>query len=257
MLLHIVTVAVYLLLTSSRAQRTARSCVFSQLQPSGLRVNCSSLSLMELPRLPPETTELYVQHNQLTSVAAGHFDRLVELNKVSLSPNPFRCDCSIQYLRDWLLKNRAVVSEEPLCSGPGSVAQKSILSLCDSYFSYCTFPRLRHMTASGCVYVSYNAAAAVMLGCIVLLLLWSLKLARRSTFTLDVEERHSGFEADSLRSLKPKNRRRLHADQVGFSADSDSLVLPEDLERPLMNMELLNGVLETLHKKHNIKIKAT
>ncbi|KAM4736792.1 platelet glycoprotein IX isoform 1-T2 [Anableps anableps] len=257
MLFHSVTFAVYLLMTSSSAQRTVQSCVFSELQPSGLSVNCSSLNLMELPHLPSETTELYVQDNQLTSVPRGQFDQLDNLKKVSLSPNPFHCDCSIQYLRNWLLKNRAVVSEEPLCSSPGSVAQKAITGLSDTYFSYCTFPVIHHLSTSGCVYVSYNTVAAVMLCCIILLLLWSLKLARKSTFTLYVEERHSGFEADSLRSLKPKHRRRLHTELSGVNANSDSVILFEDFERPLVNMELLPQVLETLQKKHNIKIKAT
>ncbi|XP_014889049.1 platelet glycoprotein IX [Poecilia latipinna] len=259
MLLHSVTLAVYLLLASSSAQRTVQSCVFSELQPSGLRVNCSSLNLMELPHLPSETTELFVQDNRLTSVPPGKFDRLANLRKVSLSPNPFRCDCSIQYLRYWLLKNRAVVSEEPLCSSPGSVAQNAITDLSDAYFSYCTFPLVHQTSTSGCVYVSYNTIASVMLCCIIILLLWSLILARKSTFTIYVEERHSGFEADSLRSLKPKHRRRLHPELSELSADSESVVLSEDLERPLIsksNMELLPQVLETLHKKHNIKIKA-
>ncbi|XP_038137740.1 glycoprotein IX (platelet) [Cyprinodon tularosa] len=257
MLLHSVTLAVCFLLTSSSPQKTAQSCVFSVLQSSGLSVNCSSLKLMELPHLPSETTELYVHDNQLTSVPPGWFDRLPNLKKVSLSPNPFRCDCSIQYLRNWLLKNKAVVSEEPLCSSPDSVAQRTITCLGDAYFSSCSFPRIHQITTSICVYVSYNTVSAVMVFCINLLLLWSLKLARKSTFTLYVEERHSGFEADSLRSLKPKHRRRLHTGLSGVSADSDSLILSEDLERPLLNMELLPQVLETLHKKHNIKIKAT
>ncbi|XP_005814293.1 uncharacterized protein LOC102236702 [Xiphophorus maculatus] len=257
MLLHSVTLAVYLLLTSSSAQATVQSCVFSELQPSGLRVNCSSLNLMELPHLPSETTELFVQDNQLTSVPPGKFDQLTNLRKVSLSLNPFRCDCSIQYLRYWMLKNRAVVSEEPLCSSPVSVAQKAITDLSDTYFSYCTFPRLHQISTSGCVYVSYNTIASVMLCCIIILLLWSLILARKSTFTIYVEERHSGFQADSLRSLKPKHRRRLHTELSGLSADSGSVILSEDLERPLINTELLSQVLETLQKKHNIKIKAT
>lgn len=256
MLLHSVTFAIYLLLTASKAQRTIQSCVLSELQPSGLRVNCSSLNLMELPHLPSETTELYVQDNQLISVPPGRFDHLENLQKVSLSPNPFHCDCSIQYLRDWLLRNRAVVSEKPLCSSPRSVAQKVISELSDTYFSYCAFPLLHHLSTSGCVYVTHNTLAAVTLSCIILLLLWSLKLARKSTFILYVEERHSGFEAHSLRSLKPKHRRMLHTGRSGESIDSDSLILSEDLERPLINMELLPQVLEMLQKKHNIKIKA-
>lgn len=256
MLLPSLALAV-LVLTSSRAHRAVKSCVFSKIKPAGLRVNCSSSDLMQLPDLPSETTELHVQNNRLTSVPPGRFDRLLSLKRVSLSPNPFRCDCGIQYLRSWVLKNRAVVSEEPLCSGPGSLAQKAISELTEDDFSSCTFPLVVRLMAFSCAHVVYNATAAGMLLGLVLLLLWSLNLARRSTITLFLDQRHSGLEADSLRSLRPKHRRRLHRGLSGVTDDSESLTWSEDLDRPLINMDLLPQVLDVLHKKHNIKIKAT
>ena len=90
--------AVFLVWATSSAHTTGRPCQCSALLPEGLRVNCSSLDLVELPTLPSDTTELHVQDNRLTSVSPGHFDRLVALKKVSLSGNPFHCDCRIQYL---------------------------------------------------------------------------------------------------------------------------------------------------------------
>ncbi|XP_037539896.1 glycoprotein IX (platelet) [Nematolebias whitei] len=246
-----------LLLTSSSAHRTVKSCIFSRIKPAGLHVNCSSSNLMELPDLPSESTELHVQNNRLTSVPPGCFDKLLSLNKVVLSPNPFHCDCSIQYLRSWLLKNRAVVSEEPLCSTPASLAQKAISELPDDSFSFCSFPRAHLIIASSCAHVVYNTTAGVMLLCLVLLLLWSLHLARKSSITVCLDERHSGFEANSLRFLKPKHRRRLHTGLSEATEDSDPQSWSEDLERPLIDMDLLPQVLDVLHKKHNIKIKAS
>lgn len=246
MLLSSLSLAVYLLLTSSSAQSVGKPCVCSALRPAGLRVNCSSFSLMELSRLPSDTTELHVQDNKLTSVSPGLFDRLVGLKKVSLSANPFHCDCGIQYLRNWLLKNRAIVAEEPVCSSPTSVAQKAITELTDDHFSSCSY--------KSCAYEAHDIIMGATVLCIIFLLLWSLTLARKSTFILCIDERHSGFESNSLRSLKPKHR-RLHTGLSGVSADS--FIFSEDLERPLFNMELLPQVLDVLHKKHNIKIKAT
>ncbi|KAM9752261.1 platelet glycoprotein IX [Menidia menidia] len=248
MLLSSLSLAVFLILTLSSAHSAPKSCVCSLLPP-GLQVNCSSLELMELPPLSSETTELLLQGNRLTSVSPGLFDRLARLKKVSLSGNPFHCDCRIQYLRSWLLKNRAVVLEEPVCSGPSHVAQKPIAELTEDHFSSCT--------VASCDYGMYNATLGLALCCLVLLLLWNLTLARKSTFILSIDERHSGFEADSLRSLKPKHRRRLCTGLPGVSAHSDSAIWSEDFERPLINMELLPQVLDVLHKKHNIKIKAT
>ncbi|KAM6925384.1 platelet glycoprotein IX [Xenentodon cancila] len=243
------SLAVYLLLTSSSAQSVGRPCVCSVLASAGLHINCSSLNLMELPHLPSDTTELHVQDNKLTSVSPGLLDKFVSLSKVSLSGNPFHCNCRIQYLRSWLLKNRAIVPEEPVCFSPSSVARKAITELTDDYFSSCA--------STSCAYARPNAFIGVMVCCIILLLLWSLRMARKSTFIFFIDERHLGLKSDSLRPLKPKHRRRLHTGLLGVSGDSDSLIFSEDLERPLINMELLPQVLDVLHKKHNIKIKAT
>ncbi|XP_008295467.1 platelet glycoprotein IX [Stegastes partitus] len=248
-MLSSLSIAVLLLLTTSTANSVGRPCLCSVLFPTGLKVNCSSLNLMELPHLPSDTTELHLQDNQLTSVPPGLFDRFAGLQKVSLSANPFHCDCRIQYLRSWLLKNRAIVSKQPVCSSPNHVAQKAIVELSDDHFSSCTLP--------SCADGTFNTIMGVMLCCLIVLLLWSLRLARNSTFILSIDERHSGFEADSLRSLKPRHRRRLHTGLSEVSMDTDSLIFTEDLEEPLINMELLPQVLDVLHKKHNIKIKAT
>lgn len=241
--------AAFLLLATPSARAVCPPCLCSVLQPYGLRVNCSSLGLVELPPLPSHATELHVQDNQLASVSPGLLDRLVGLSEVSLSGNPFHCDCRIQYLRNWLLKNRGVVSEEPTCASPSSVAQKAIADLPDDHFSSCG--------PSSCAGWTLNAALAAMLCCVVALLLWSLKLAKSSTFTLYIVNRHAGLEADSLRSLKPKHRRRLHTALSGVSTDLNSFSCAQELERPLTNMELLPQVLDALHKKNKIKIKAT
>ncbi|XP_041859295.1 glycoprotein IX (platelet) [Melanotaenia boesemani] len=249
MLLSSLSLAGFFLLTSSSAHSIDKSCICLELRPAGLHVNCSSLNLMQLPLLPSLTTELHLEDNQFTSVSPGLFDRFFFLKKVSLSGNPFHCDCRIQYLRNWLLRNKGVVSEEPVCSSPSSVAQKAISELPDDYFSTCKL--------TSCAYLTYTTVLGVMLCCLILLLLWNLRLARRSTFILSFHERHSGLEAYSLQSLKPRHRRRVYTGLSGVSEDSDSLTWSEKLERPLINMELLPQVLDVLHKKHNIKIKAT
>lgn len=234
------SLAVLLLSATSSAIAAHQSCSCSSLHSADLRVNCSSLTLMELPHLPTDTTELYVENNRITFVSPGQFDGLVGLKKASFSGNPFHCDCRIAYFRNWLLKNKAVILKEPTCASPSSVAQKAISELSDEHFSSCA--------PTSCANGTYNILMGVMLCCVIVLLLWCLRLAKSSTFTLYIDERHSGFEADSLRSLKPKHRRRLHTDHTNYTMD---------LEKPPLNMDLLPQVLDMLHKKHNIKIKAT
>lgn len=235
-----------LLWVVSRTYATGQPCQCSALQPAGLKVNCSFSNLMELPGFPSDTTELFVQDNKLTSVPPGLFDRLVGLEKVSLADNPFHCDCRIQYLRNWLLRNKAIVSKEPTCTSPVSVAHRAISDLNDDFFSSCAETNYTGGT--------FNTVIGVMLCCLIVLLLWSLRLAKMSTITLYVDERHSGFEAVSLRPLRPKRRRRMNSELLMGSQRSDSLTCVEELEKPLLNMELLPQVLDTLHKKHNIKV---
>nr|ACQ58041.1 Platelet glycoprotein IX precursor [Anoplopoma fimbria] len=241
------SLAVLLVWATLSARTTGQPCLCSALTPAGLVVNCSSLNLVDLPHLQSDTTELNVQDNRLTSVSPGLFDRLVGLKKVSLSGNPFHCDCRIRYLRNWLLKNRAAVSTEPTCASPSSVAQRAITELRDDHFASCAL--------AACTGGTYNTVMGVMLCCIIGLLLWALRLAKASTFILYIWERHSRFEADSLRSMRPKHRRRLHTAQSEFSMES--VTCAEDLENPLINTKLPPQALDVLHKKHNIKIKAT
>lgn len=231
-----------LLLATLSVYSYSQPCQCSALLPTaGLKVNCSAADVMELPRLPAHTTELFVQDNRLTSVPPGSLDALVALRRVALHGNPFHCDCRIQYLRNWLLKNGAVVAQEPACASPSALARRPIRELGDQHFSSCATRGRTDGTLSGVI--------AAALCCVVGLLLWSLRVARVSNITLLIDERHLGLEARALDSDRTKQRRRQRSQAPPISLGSE-----EDLQRPLINMELLPQVLEVLHEKHNIVI---
>lgn len=239
--------AVVVLLATSSADTTDQPCRCSAVVPGSLSVNCSFLNLIELPHLPSDTKELFVEGNRLTSVSPGMFDRLVDLEKVSLSGNTFHCDCRIRYLRSWLLRNRAIVSKEPTCASPRSVAGRAITELTDEHFSSCT--------KANCTGWTFNTVICAMLCCLIALLLWSVKLAKMSMITLYIDKKRAGFEAVALHSLRPKRRRRrLHSVLSVNSQEFDSFTYTEYPEWPLLDMELLPQVLDVLHKNHNITI---
>lgn len=216
----------------------AHPCRCTVHPSGGIIVNCSSTKLTSPPHLSQDVTELHLHSTGLSMVPLGLFDKLVGLKKVSITGNSFHCDCKIQYLRNWLLKNRDIVTKEPTCASPGAVTQKPISELSDEFFSSCSKP--------SCKNGAYIVFTGVMLLGVIALLAYALRLAKESTITLYIDERHALFETHSLRSRKPKHRSRW-----------SFLNKQEPLERPLLNMELLPQVLDTLHKKHNIKIKAT
>nr|3REZ_A Chain A, Platelet glycoprotein Ib beta chain, Platelet glycoprotein IX [Homo sapiens]3REZ_B Chain B, Platelet glycoprotein Ib beta chain, Platelet glycoprotein IX [Homo sapiens]3REZ_C Chain C, Platelet glycoprotein Ib beta chain, Platelet glycoprotein IX [Homo sapiens]3REZ_D Chain D, Platelet glycoprotein Ib beta chain, Platelet glycoprotein IX [Homo sapiens] len=69
---------------------------------AGTLVDCGRRGLTALPALPARTTELVLTGNNLTSVPPGAFDHLPQLRTAHLGANPWRCDCSLTYLRLWL-----------------------------------------------------------------------------------------------------------------------------------------------------------
>lgn len=199
-----------------------------------MSVNCSSQDLNRVTGFPLDTTELYLQHNGLLTVPPGFFDPFLKLRVVDLSENPFHCDCNIQYLRAWLLKNPDVSRTRPTCSTPPSRARRAIASLSQAEFLSCV--------RNQCPTTGYNLALGFLLCAVLGLLLWSLLLAKGLSFTLGIGERHGGLRAETLRSLKPKHRTR------GRS---------KELETPLLDMEILPQIIDTLHRRHNIEIRET
>uniref|UniRef100_A0A671RU63 Uncharacterized protein n=1 Tax=Sinocyclocheilus anshuiensis TaxID=1608454 RepID=A0A671RU63_9TELE len=135
-------------------------------------------------------------------------------NNLLTTVTPGRLD-HIQYLRQW-----------------------SIDELTDADFASCA-------TTSPC---SVNAILCLMLCFLIGLLLWCLQLARNST-SVRTTIRHTGFEAESLQSLKPKHRARMRCSIGSLSTGTD------DMDKPLLNMDILPQILDVLHKQHNIKIK--
>ncbi|KAK2885973.1 hypothetical protein Q8A67_016810 [Cirrhinus molitorella] len=228
------------LLCSIFAHVSCQSCSCVTLPSSGLRVNCSSQGLRSIPQLPISITELLLQNNLLTTITPGHLDQLHDLQLVNLSGNPFHCDCSIQYLSQWLKRNKAA-NVMPVCASPAELAQRSIDALTDADFTSCV--------SDYCFGWVYNGILCFMLCFLIGLLLWCLQLARNSTFILGIDERHTGFEAESLRSLKPKHRARMRVSIGSLSPGTD------DMDKPLLNMDILPQILDVLQKQHNIKIK--
>lgn len=232
-------IVLLVLLELSTPQAVSGPCQCSALQASELRVNCTSQNLREVPHVPVDTMELHLHNNLLTSVPVGYFDTLHNLRMAKLSGNPFHCDCRIQYLSTWLLKNGALVPAMPTCASPHALAGKAITELDDSLFSSCG-------EGHSCSSVVYNAVLGFMLCALNVVLFWSLQLAKDSTYIMGIYEKHAGFEAASLRSRKPKHRGKKRR---------SSLALLNELERHVPNMEIFPQIIDTLHMKHNIKLK--
>ncbi|KAJ8395315.1 hypothetical protein AAFF_G00033000 [Aldrovandia affinis] len=236
---------ILLLLTPSNGQIISSPCQCSTLHNEELHISCGSQNLAEVPHLPPGTTELYLQDNQLTTVPPGRFDTLQGLRRLNLTGNRFHCDCGIWYLFAWLRDHGAVSEQSPTCSTPPSLARRPIAGLSEARFSTCA----RTTGACGTSHVVMVLAVTAL----VALLLWCLKTARSFTFTVDVFQRHTGIEAHTPRSLRPKPRR--HGASPGNELRLEDTDQCEPVT-PLLNMELLPQILDVLQNRHNMKFNA-
>ncbi|XP_072277113.1 platelet glycoprotein IX [Pyxicephalus adspersus] len=117
------------------------SCSCSMIETHGLIVNCSSRHLSAVPDLPVTTVRLYLQNNQLTTVAPGTLDHLVSLQEVDFSGNPWNCDCSILYLKVWL--ESQPVQRNPAnvqCATPTLTSMKAFQDLTGNEMPRCGRP---------------------------------------------------------------------------------------------------------------------
>ncbi|NP_001087568.1 glycoprotein IX platelet L homeolog precursor [Xenopus laevis] len=114
------------------------SCICTAIEWKGLTVNCSFRQLTEVPPLPYNTIRLFLQNNSLTRVSAGTLDRLLNLQEVDISHNPWSCDCDIWYLKVWL-ESQTLVRNSPhvQCSAPPSLSRTPLYHLSGNQLSDC------------------------------------------------------------------------------------------------------------------------
>ncbi|KPP76977.1 hypothetical protein Z043_103639 [Scleropages formosus] len=238
--------AVLFLLGSSNTQSSPDPCRCVSLRPTGLRVDCRSRGLTELPPIPPTASELHLQDNRLHSLRPGMLDALLDLRMVNLSGNPWDCGCSILYLRAWLRDHEAAAGR-PTCVTPAALRHRAIAELSETDLPSCS--------RESCVSGWLDIVTILLMAGLIALLFWCLWTVKNSTFTFNVVRRHGDVDKDLSRSFEAKRRKRSLRRR---SEEAEcTLQWTDDLEKPLFNMEILPQVLEILHKKHNIKIKAT
>uniref|UniRef100_UPI00398EC3DB platelet glycoprotein IX n=1 Tax=Pristiophorus japonicus TaxID=55135 RepID=UPI00398EC3DB len=129
--------ALFFLLNLPSVRLCPVSCRCTKLSDQGFKVDCSAKHLKEVPVLPENTIELYLQNNHLTTVAPGMFDKLQNLRKIDLSGNPWNCDCHIGYLKHWLEDQKLNSNLPVLCSAPVLINGKQILDLTGNEYPAC------------------------------------------------------------------------------------------------------------------------
>ena len=78
-------------------------------QVFGINLENNSLESLEMAHLPPNLIQLYLSDNKLRLLPDSILDNLQNLKQVSLSGNPWDCDCNALKFKKWLTSKHDVV----------------------------------------------------------------------------------------------------------------------------------------------------
>nr|XP_019958400.1 PREDICTED: carboxypeptidase N subunit 2-like [Paralichthys olivaceus] len=75
--------------------------------------------------------QLYLSDNQLETLPLGLFDVFIMEHMLRLHGNPWRCDCHMWYLHDWVLRNNQTIEmlDSVLCNSPDILKQRTVASV--------------------------------------------------------------------------------------------------------------------------------
>ncbi|VDM35149.1 unnamed protein product [Hydatigera taeniaeformis] len=90
------------------------------------RVDCSGKALREIPKgLPPETRDLFLEHNEIRSIDSERLRRLKSLETLAIGQNPLHCDCNLRWLHAFF-RLKYLDNGVSICASPEHMKFKSI-----------------------------------------------------------------------------------------------------------------------------------
>lgn len=97
-------------------------------------LDLSNCSLDKIPLNGPfvytNLERINLNSNNLTSLSWKEFLTTHSLTNVSLTDNPWICDCQIQFLRDYLIRAREFdISDEVICDSPPELKGRGLRSI--------------------------------------------------------------------------------------------------------------------------------
>ena len=76
----------------------------------GFNLANNSLESLESPQIPPNLIQLHLSNNKLRKLPDFLFEEQQNLQEVTLSGNPWECDCNAMKFKKWLTSKKAIVS---------------------------------------------------------------------------------------------------------------------------------------------------
>ncbi|XP_064209319.1 platelet glycoprotein Ib beta chain [Anguilla rostrata] len=192
--LHLIQLLCVLLpLLASEGCPTHCTCHKGVVNCGGCRLTSASLP----SAFPPDTTQIHLHDNQLTSLPNGLLDGLAQLRWVSLHGNPWVCDCAVLYLRSWLLKHKEhTLYHNITCSSPPGLQGRLVMYLVEEeVLDSCQYWYCNLALASQIVLFLLIGVQAILLAFLIYFLRRYERLSRVARRT--VEESFAGGEAEN------------------------------------------------------------
>ncbi|XP_030062893.1 platelet glycoprotein IX [Microcaecilia unicolor] len=195
---------ILLVLGVGQAEICPLSCSCKLVETKGLKVDCSSRRLKEVPVLPYNTIKLYLQNNSLTTAPAGIFDHLLNLEVVDLSNNPWHCDCHILYLKLWMEdQTRSRHLAEDRCATPASAKMRPLSQLTGNELTGCAGPwpiTCQEFLVRDIILIAFAIVVLVLMSC-------AVRISKRLACCIAVTEIPPAMQ------LIPKSIRKSHKSQ--------------------------------------------
>nr|XP_046265303.1 carboxypeptidase N subunit 2 [Scatophagus argus] len=121
--------------------------------------------------------QLYLSDNQLETLPVGLLDHFAIQHTVRLHGNPWKCDCHMWYLHDWVVSNSQDIEmlDRMLCESPGFLRRRPVASI-DKDQLVCQLSKDEMVDLSICSQVVFNDT--VIINC---------KVDKCSTLTVKVQ----------------------------------------------------------------------
>ncbi|KAK2822150.1 hypothetical protein Q5P01_022215 [Channa striata] len=142
--------------------------------------------------------QLYLSDNQLESLPLGIFDTFAMQHTVRLHGNPWKCDCHMWYLHDWVHRNSQDIEmvDRVLCKSPGFLRSRTVVSI-DNSLLVCPVSIDEMSDASSCSLQASNGTMLI-----------KCKVDERSPLTVKVQ--FQGVEGDIKEHILKSDTEQSH-----------------------------------------------
>lgn len=139
--------------------------IFSDLLGiTAIHLNKNNLSQLDTKLFESQMLiqRLYLSDNKLETLPLGIFDAFAIQHTVRLHGNPWKCDCHMRYLHDWVLRNSQGIEmpDRMLCESPDFLTRRPVASI-DKDQLVCRLSKDEMADLSRCSQEAYNDTVVI------------------------------------------------------------------------------------------------